>query len=342
MSTETEIQSAIESLRGQFPETKALYREVCALLFFRHGITPTASKLYQYVRKGSMSAPTEALGKFWEELRSKARVEIDRPDLPDEVKSVAADAIQALWGHATERARQELAASRIEQQAEVQRAQEAERAALQQVEASAGTMAKLQTQLEAAGDQLRQLQTELEAERRAHVATATKGQELQRQTIGLQEQITAARGDFTAELDKARQAVQAADERAAGAQRKALLEVEQERTARNKADKTLEAVRGQLAEAEGRLRDLAVQHAEEGTSLRGQVGQAEASVKLLQAALDTRSEENRQLQSQLTEQREHVLQATAQTQATRELLDQFRPDATGARAKKPKSARAAP
>ena len=132
MTTDTEIQGAIEALRGQFPETKALYREVCALLFFRHGITPTASKLYQYVRKGSMSAPTEALARFWEELRSKARVEIDRPDLPDEVKAVAADAIQALWGHATERARQELAASRIEQQAEVQRAQEAERNALKQ------------------------------------------------------------------------------------------------------------------------------------------------------------------------------------------------------------------
>lgn len=342
MSTESEIQSAIEALRGQFPETKALYREVCALLFFRHGITPTASKLYRYVRKGSMSAPTEALAKFWEELRSKARVEIDRPDLPDEVKAVAADAIQALWGHATERARQELAASRIEQQAEVQRAQEAERNALQQVEASACTLAGLQAELEAAGGQLRQLQIELEAERRAHVATAAKSQELQRQAVGLQEQITAARGDFSAELDKARQAVQAADERAAGAQRKALLEVEQERTARNKADKALEAVRGQLAEAEGRLRDLAVQHAEEGTKLRGQVSQAEALAERLQAALDERSEENRQLQAQLTVQREHVLQATAQAQATRELLDQFRPDAAGARAKKPKSARAAP
>jgi chromosome segregation ATPase len=342
MSTETEIQSAIEVLRGQFPETKALYREVCALLFFRHGITPTASKLYQYVRKGSMSAPTEALGKFWEDLRNKARVEIDRPDLPDEVKAVAADAIQALWSHATERAGQELAASRIEQQAEVQRAQAAERAALQRVEASAGTIASLQTQLDAAGEQLRLLQAELEAERRAHVATAAKGQELQRQTVGLQDQITAARGDFSAELDKARQAVQAADERAAGAQRKALLEVEQERTARNKADKTLEAVRAQLAEAESRLRDLAVQHAEEGANLRGQISHAEASEKRLQAALDERIEETRQLQVQLTAQREQVLQATAQAQATRELLDHFKLEAAGARVKKPKSARAVP
>ena len=56
------------------------------MLFFRHGITPTASKLYQYVRKGSMSAPADALTKFLEELRSKARVQIDHPDLPEALK----------------------------------------------------------------------------------------------------------------------------------------------------------------------------------------------------------------------------------------------------------------
>lgn len=59
-----------------FPDTQALYREVCVLLFFRHGITPTANKLYQLVRKGSMSAPTEALRTFWADLREKSRVRI--------------------------------------------------------------------------------------------------------------------------------------------------------------------------------------------------------------------------------------------------------------------------
>ena len=167
-------------------------------------------------------------------------------------------------------------------------------------------------------------------------------QELQRQAVGLQEQITAARTDFSAELDKARQAVQAADERAAGAQRKALLKVEQERTARNKADKALETMRGQLADIEGRLRDLAVQHAEEAANWRGQANQAEATTKRLQAALDERAEGNRQLQAQLSAQREQVVHANAQVQATRELLDQFRPDAAGARNRKPKSARTAP
>ncbi|MCP6390852.1 DNA-binding protein, partial [Klebsiella pneumoniae] len=73
MSTETEILAEVETLKGRFSDTKALYREVCALLFFRYGLTPTANKLYQYVRKGTMSTPAEALAKFWDDLRTKAR-----------------------------------------------------------------------------------------------------------------------------------------------------------------------------------------------------------------------------------------------------------------------------
>lgn len=89
MSTETEILAEVEVLRDRFSDTKALYREVCALLSFRYGITPTTNKLYQYVRKGTMSTPAEALAKFWGEMRSKARVEVDHPDSPPETKAIS-------------------------------------------------------------------------------------------------------------------------------------------------------------------------------------------------------------------------------------------------------------
>ena len=123
MSEESEIQAEVEALRERFSDTKALYREVCALLFFRYGITPTASKLYQHVRKGSMSAPAEALAKFWKELRDKARVEIDHPDLPEALKEAAGQAVSVLWTKATELARDELAVLRVESHAEAQSAQ---------------------------------------------------------------------------------------------------------------------------------------------------------------------------------------------------------------------------
>ena len=55
------------------------------LLFFRHGIAPTANRLYQLVKKGSMNAPAEALARFWATLREKSRVRIEHPDLPAEL-----------------------------------------------------------------------------------------------------------------------------------------------------------------------------------------------------------------------------------------------------------------
>jgi len=77
-----------------------LYREVCVLLFFRYGITPTANKLYQYVRRGSMSAPADALNKFWSELREKSRVRIDRSDIPESIGLATGDFVATLWNEA--------------------------------------------------------------------------------------------------------------------------------------------------------------------------------------------------------------------------------------------------
>ncbi|CAE6776949.1 hypothetical protein R69927_04026 [Paraburkholderia domus] len=61
---ETCLAAEIERLKGAHPKTRELYREVCALLFFRYGITPTANRLYQLVRRGSMGTPTAVLGEF--------------------------------------------------------------------------------------------------------------------------------------------------------------------------------------------------------------------------------------------------------------------------------------
>lgn len=94
---EKQLQAQIDELKIQFPDTQDAYREACVLLFFRYGITPTANKLYQYVRKGSMSAPADALNKFWSELRDKSRVRIERSDIPENIKSGAGELIAKLW-----------------------------------------------------------------------------------------------------------------------------------------------------------------------------------------------------------------------------------------------------
>lgn len=101
---EAQIAAEIEALRARYPQTRELYREVCALLFFRYGITPTANRLYQYVRKGSMATPAQVLARFWSDLRERSRVRIDHPELPPELRETAGELVLQLWARAQEAA----------------------------------------------------------------------------------------------------------------------------------------------------------------------------------------------------------------------------------------------
>ena len=337
MSIETEIQAEVEALKARFPETKSLYREVCALLFFRHGITPTANKLYQFVRKGSMSAPSDALTRFWEELRGKAQVQIDHPDLPDALKAAAAEAVQVLWVQATELAKGETQAMRLEAQAAVQAAQDEQLRERQRADDVANQAAAVHERLDAASVALRSRDVELEAERRSHAATAGRNQELQRQISDLQGQLERARTDFSVELDKARQAIAAADERAAGVQRHALMEIEQERTARARLDKQAEALRSQLRDLERRH---GAQEAE-SAAVRGRL-QAELDATRMEARGHAEAAERVQqamalAQKQLATAQHEAVQHKTEAQTLRALVDQFRPADKVDRVKKTKA-----
>jgi hypothetical protein len=114
--TSLTLQQEIEALRTQFPETRALYREVCVLLFFRHGITPTANRLYQLVRRGSMNVPSEVLARFWADLREKSRVRLEHPGLPEALRTDAATLLSGLWERAVAQAEEALEAQRLELQ----------------------------------------------------------------------------------------------------------------------------------------------------------------------------------------------------------------------------------
>lgn len=270
MSTENEILAEVEALKVKFSDTKALYREVCALLFFRYGITPTTNKLYQYVRKGTMGTPAEALAKFWDELRGKARIEIDHPDLPQDIKTVAAEAIAAIWQQATAAARSELAVIRDDLQAATATAKHREAEAQAAAERAAAETGRVNALL-------LQCQRDLEAER---LATAGIQSRLAQQEQQLEEQRSLNKQlqeRFSNELEKARTAVEAAHDRAAAAEKRALLEVEHERQARIKADRTTETLRGQLAQAEARERDSALRHTEAYTRLQANLSAAEAA-----------------------------------------------------------------
>lgn len=328
MSEESEIEAEVEALRGRFSDTKALYREVCALLFFRYGITPTASKLYQHVRKGSMSAPADALAKFWEDLRSKARVEIDHPDLPDPLKQAAGQAVSVLWIQATELAREELAVLRVEARADAQSAQADLQEALQR-------SAVLETQIQTAQTKVTELETraqalaaELEQERRAQAASTARGEALSRQVDELKLEQSKSRQHFSAELDKGRAAIDEAASRAAEAERRALLEIDRERTARTQVDKQLEQLRGKLAEVERDHHAKVLEANAAQTRLAADLESARASL--------AESARVNQLQGvELQQALQAVAQHKAEADTLRALVAQFQPQPRLARKKKP-------
>ena len=230
----------IEQLRTQFPRTQDLYREVCVLLFFRHGITPTANRLYQLVKKGSMNAPAEALARFWATLRDKSRVRIEHPDLPAELQSATGELAAALWMRAADMAQEQLATAQHEAQLSVADAQTRQR----QAEAERDRLRQELTGSAAALDGAQIRITEGEQALAIAVAAASTFQEqvrlAQQGEHHLQQALETARRDFTSELDKLRADGALAQERLKAAETRALLEIERERQAAARLQKELD------------------------------------------------------------------------------------------------------
>src|ERR1700686_5728764 len=153
---ETRLAAEIDRLKAEFPKTRELYREVCALLFFRFGLTPTANRLYQLVKRGSMGTPTEVLAEFWTRLREKSRVRLERPDLPPDLQAAAGDLVAALWDKSTaaahaglEELRIELDAEREAGRAEISAAQDATIRAEAALEVRSTMLVAAQTRIQA-------------------------------------------------------------------------------------------------------------------------------------------------------------------------------------------------
>ncbi|MBB1629934.1 DNA-binding protein [Cupriavidus sp. UME77] len=256
------LQADIVQLRERFPETRALYREVCGLLFFRYGITPTANKLYGLVRKGSMGTPTEVLAQFWQDLRNKMHVTIAHPELPDALKVIAADAVQSIWQAANEAASGELAALRAEARLQASEAQAQRDQARAAVVVAEQETAAVQAELDAVQRARAALQGELDAERQAHAAAQARHDESKRQVEALERQLGEMHTQFSADLERTREQVVVAQERASATERRALREIDQERTLRQKAEQAVADLRTELAAMQARAQDAAVAAAE--------------------------------------------------------------------------------
>jgi DNA repair exonuclease SbcCD ATPase subunit len=273
---EKQLQADVDEVRGRITDTKDLYKWVCALLFFRYGITPTTNRLYQLVRKGSMGTVTTALSTFWQDLREKSRIQIDHPGVPEPLKAATGDFLQALWEKANQEAKAQFDAATTEAREKVAEAQKAAQAADAALGDLRVEMKVLAGRIEAAEAEKAALTMALEDERRTHGATGASLEASRTEVAALRQDLSEARRDFAAELEKARAAIRLAEERLETAERKALAEIERERTARQQADEASQQLRAELAKAEQAANTRIQAQATEVGELNGRLKAAEA------------------------------------------------------------------
>jgi chromosome segregation ATPase len=251
---EDPIAVSIAELKERFPRTQDLYRETCILLFFRHGITPTANKLYQLVRKGSMSAPTEAVHEFWEKLRERSRVTVEHADLPAELKAAAGEMVAALWQSAQAVSRDALTQYQAESAAAVEAARASEAQAQADCTANAQALEQARLQTRAQEELVDQLRRELSEAGATNAGLEARLEELRRQVATAHEDSEQLRKAHAHDLEKQLARVELAERRFVDMEKRALLEIDRERTSLAKLQKTLESERAASSEAVERLR----------------------------------------------------------------------------------------
>lgn len=300
MRPENEIHEAIDALRDSTESTQELYRETCALLFFRYGITPTANKLYQFVRKGSMSAPAEALARFWDDLREKSRIRIEHPDLPERIRTSAGELVGQLWSEAQSAARIEFDVFRHELE-ERMRASEAEaQGAQNQLDTAHRKHGDLVQTLREASERNLVLEREVATHQAENKALSRELTEIQKRYAALEQDSVSARRDFADELEKLRDALSSAEARFEGSQKRALLEIDRERTSNAKAQHELAQLREYAAKDRERHHEEVVALQRELGDARQQLGAAEEAISRL---------------------KDSALQQTSQIDTLREKLD---------------------
>lgn len=288
---EVRLAAEIDRLKSEFPKTRELYREVCALLFFRFGVTPTANRLYQLVRRGSMGTPTAVLSEFWMELREKSRVRIEHADLPEELQGAAGELVAALWTRATAAAQASLEALRVEVE---QARQDAEAA----VAAMQGDLARTETALEQRTTALLTAQVRIHELEQAQAAAAATRSALESEVARLQQDgrerdgaLAQARADFATELDKLRAGTELAETRLQATEKRALLEIERERTANARLQRDVETATKRAARAEESARAEIQSLQSQLGDLRHQAGMQEGRLETLRAAYAAQAQE---------------------------------------------------
>jgi predicted DCC family thiol-disulfide oxidoreductase YuxK len=306
----------IDTLRNQFPQTQDLYREVCVAMFFRYGMTPTANKLYQLVRKGSMSAPAEALNRFWENLREKSRVTVSHPDLPEALKDAAGELVAKLWVSAQSSAQETLESFKSEAQSQVAQADDLANLAIIARDQALTTLADLQEELVRARGESDGFRHEITALTSTKSAIESQLQDAKIELIASHARLDDARRELASELEKLRASAKLNEDRLSAAEKRALLEIDRERTLNSRLQKSLEAEQNEN-------KHMAELHRTQTSELQLQIANLRHSVGVLEGAVKAANEGQEITNRELIDSRMQlstITRETASILAERDLL----------------------
>jgi chromosome segregation ATPase len=253
-----------------------------------------------------MGTPTAVLGEFWAELREKSRVRIDHPDLPADLGAAAGELVATLWTRATASADAALDALRDEVETQRVKAQ-------QSVAAARDELGRVETALEQRTAALLAAQVEVrdleKAQAEGHAQRQALAAELDRITAVLaarDRELVEVREGFSRDLAKQRDAAERAEERLRTAEKRALLEIDRERSTATKLQKELDE-----ATRRADRKDADQRRASE--TMQAQLGDARHQAGVLQGRLDAVQAENLRLQAEMVALR----QAEALARASR-------------------------
>jgi len=272
------IQAEVERLRSTSPDTKTLYREVAAALFFRFGVAPTANRLYQLVGKGSMATAASVLARFWQDLREHSRLRLEHPGVPEPLREVAGDLLGRLWTAAYDSAQLDLVQVREELQGEVEQArserEEANQAATEanekadqltrEVQVMRATLSEREALLSKREGEITQLQAEVAA--------------LQASVSERRAEVEAAKSAFASELEALRSAISLTEERARSSERRALAEIDAARRKADEAGKALAKHQKASTAVAARLEQSLTKRDAEVGNLQSRLARAEGAV----------------------------------------------------------------
>lgn len=304
--TEEEIRAALAPRLVAAKTRQEKTRETATLLFFGHGIYPSAKTVHGYTQHGSLTDINGDLREFWSDLREKTRVKIKAPMLPDEVVDLFSDALARVWELSTDKAhaaldgeRQEAAEQVAQAQREAHEADRMYRIAKDDAETSKSELRQERERRETAEKKVEAQAAELEAlrsslakwQQQAEAAAEARQEAEERFSRDLEAERSARQRDtemFDGEIKFAKMQIDAAR----GTERELREQLKNERASReeelasyrqraNRAEDSLGAARLELAELKGRYEGLEGRFSELQERFKGLVkGSAKGVAKI--------------------------------------------------------------